>query len=136
MVQIDITYEGDLHTNARHEPSGAELTTDAPKDNEGLGESFSPTDLLATALGSCMVTIMGIYARRKDLDIRGTTVRVEKRMTMDPVRRIGKLVVRFGMPAGIPEEHRPALARAAAACPVHKSLHPDVERPVEFCYPD
>ena len=99
MVEIDVVYEGDLHAEARHGPSGATLTTDAPKDNEGRGESFSPTDLVATALGTCMITIMGIAARRKSLALEGARVRVKKLMTMDPVRRIGKLEVVFDLPA-------------------------------------
>lgn len=134
MVEIDVVYEGDLHTEARHGPSGNTLTTDAPKDNEGRGESFSPTDLVATALGTCMITIMGIAARRKDLALEGGRVRVQKLMTTDPVRRIGKLAVVFDLPAGLSDADRGVLERAALACPVHKSLHPDIEIPVTFNY--
>ncbi|MAB89040.1 MAG: osmotically inducible protein OsmC [Planctomycetes bacterium] len=134
MVEIDVVYEGDLHTEALHGPSGNTLTTDAPKDNEGRGESFSPTDLVATALGTCMITIMGIAARRKGLALEGARVRVRKLMTMEPVRRIGKLEVVFDLPAGLSEADRAVLERAALACPVHKSLHPDTEIPVTFNY--
>ncbi|NRA94907.1 MAG: OsmC family protein [Planctomycetes bacterium] len=134
MVEIDVVYEGDLHAEARHGPSGATLTTDAPKDNEGRGESFSPTDLVATALGTCMITIMGIAARRKSLALEGARVRVKKLMTMDPVRRIGKLEVVFDLPASLSDADRDVLERAALACPVHKSLHPDMEIPVAFNY--
>jgi putative redox protein len=136
MVQIDILYEGDLHTAARHEPSGAKLATDAPKDNEGRGESFSPTDLVATALGSCMLTVMGIAARRRGLSLEGAKARVRKHMATDPVRRIGELEVFIEMPAGLSAESRTLLERAAHTCPVHKSLHPDIKIPIAFSYPD
>jgi len=131
MVEIAIRYEGELHTRAKHGPSGSELETDAPKDNEGRGEAFSPTDLLATALGSCMLTVMGILARRKGWAIEGARARVEKHMVVEPVRRIGKLVVEFDMPA-LPESARTMLERAAHTCPVHQSLHPDVELDIRF----
>ena len=134
MVSIDVTYEGDLHTTSRHGPSGRELGTDAPKDNEGRGESFSPTDLLATALGSCMLTVMGITARRHGWPLDGARAHVEKHMATDPVRRVGRLVVRFAMPPALPEASRPVLERAALSCPVHRSLHPDVEIDVAFDY--
>jgi uncharacterized OsmC-like protein len=89
-VRIEVQYEGELHTSARHGPSGAVLETDAPKDNEGKGESFSPTDLLATALGTCMLTVMGILARRKGWELKGARVSVDKDMVADPVRRVGR----------------------------------------------
>lgn len=135
-MEIHIEYEGGLHTRIRHAGSGAVITTDAPKDNEGRGEAFSPTDLVAAALGSCMVTIMGIHARRKGIALEGTKVRVEKRMTMDPPRRIGALDVVFEMPAGLSAADRKALEAAAHTCPVHKSLHPEIRIPVTFRYPD
>ena len=134
-VRIEVQYEGELHTSATHGPSGARLETDAPKDNEGRGESFSPTDLLATALGTCMLTVMGIYARRKGWDLAGARVSVDKDMVADPVRRVGHLAVRFDMPAGIPEEARKPLERAAHTCPVHQSLHPDVKVETAFTWP-
>jgi putative redox protein len=136
MVRIDVTYEGDLHTTARHAPSGAELPTDAPKDNEGRGENFSPTDLVATALGTCMLTTMGIVARRKGIAFDGAKASVEKHMVADPLRRIGKLEVAFDMPAGLGPAERKLLENTAMTCPVHKSLRQDVEIPVEFRYPD
>ncbi len=126
-VRIDVVYEGELHTRARHGPSGMEISTDAPKDNGGRGEAFSPTDLLATALGSCMLSIMGIVARRRGLALEGARASVEKHMVADPDRRVGRLEVAFEMPAGIPEEDREVLQRAALACPVHKSLSPGTE---------
>jgi putative redox protein len=131
MVEIQVLYEGDLHTRCSHGPSGRSLETDAPKDNEGRGESFSPTDLLATALGSCMLTVMGILARRKGWKLDGARARVEKHMVAAPVRRIGKLVVELDLPA-VPEDARAPLERAAHTCPVHKSLHPDVEVDLRF----
>lgn len=134
MVEIDITYQGDLHCEATHGPSKAKVSTDAPKDNEGRGESFSPSDLVATALGSCMVTIMGIYAKRNQIDLSGSKVRVVKEMVQQPERRIGALRVTIQVPAKVDERHRKALEQAAKHCPVHKSLHPDVKIPVEFIW--
>ena len=136
MVRIESLYEGDLHTACLHEPSGRQLETDAPRDNEGRGESFSPTDLLATALGTCMLTVMGIVARRHDWKLDGARARVEKHMLADPVRRVGRLDVRIEMPAGLSPESRPVLERAARTCPVRKSLHPDIEVDVVFDWAD
>lgn len=132
MVRIDATYQGDLHTVCRHGPSGAELETDAPVDNQGRGASFSPTDLLATSLGSCMLTVMSILARRKGWAMEGARVSVDKHMATEPVRRIGRLVVHFEMPDSVPEAARKPLERAAHTCPVHRSLHPDVQVDVTF----
>jgi uncharacterized OsmC-like protein len=130
MVKISIDYTGGLHCTARHGPSGATLETDAPVDNQGKGESFSPTDLVATALGSCMATIMGIYARRKGIALEGMRIEVSKEMTAAAPRKIARLAVEIWMPAGLARD--PALEQAALTCPVHHSLHPDVEKPVEF----
>lgn len=132
MVAISIVYEGKLHCKATHMPSGTILETDAPKDNNGKGESFSPTDLVATALGSCMLTVMGIASRTLNVDLTGTTVTVNKEMAVVPVRRIGKLTVTLNFPMQISEENKKKLEHAALACPVHKSLHPDVAMPIEF----
>jgi putative redox protein len=136
VVKIEIVYEGGLRTTARHAPSGATLSTDAPVDNEGQGERFSPTDLVAAALGTCMLTVMGIASRRKGLALEGARVRVEKHMVADPVRRIGRLGVTFEMPAGLSAGDRQLLENAARTCPVHKSLHPEVETLLSFRYPD
>lgn len=136
MVKIEIVYEGGLHCRLKHGPSGAELVTDAPKDNMGKGEAFSPTDLVASALGSCMLTLMGIFAQRHEIDLAGARLSVIKEMVKEPVRRIGRLTVAVEMPRGISERHREGLKRAALTCPVHKSLHPDIEIPVTFHYPD
>jgi putative redox protein len=103
MVEISIKYLGDLRCEARHEPSGTVITTDAPVDNEGRGESFSPTDLAATSLGACMLTIMGIAARKQGVDLGATTVKVVKEMTAQPPRRIAKLTVVFTVP--LPASH-------------------------------
>jgi putative redox protein len=134
MVEIEVSYEGELHTRCLHGPSGRELETDAPIDNEGRGESFSPTDLLATALGTCMMTVMGIVAGRHAWKLEGARVRVEKHMVADPVRRVGKLVVRFAMPPGLDAVARKTLEQAARTCPVALSLHPDVVVDAAFAW--
>ena len=132
MVEIQIAYEGQLHCTATHGPSGARLTNDAPADNMGRGESFSPTDLVATALGTCILTTMAIVADRKGIDLNGATARVTKEMATAPSRRIARLTVEILMPQELSEEDQTRLEHAAHACPVHKSLHPDVEIPVTF----
>lgn len=132
MVRIDTVYRGSLRVEATHTPSRTTLITDAPVDNHGKGESFSPTDLVATALGTCMATIMAIAAERHDLDLQGMRVTVVKDMVTDPVRRIGKLNTIIHVPVEPDEKLRTILERAALACPVHASLHPDVEKPVLF----
>ena len=134
MVKIQIEYQGDLHCKATHGPSGVVLETDAPTDNQGRGESFSPTDLVATALGGCMLTVMGIAARTLKLDISGATVTVEKEMTATPPRKIHRLSVRIHVPQHLSLLDREKLERAAYTCPVHRSLHPDVQIPVEFVW--
>ena len=134
MVLIDLKYEGDLHCNAVHTPSGAALSTDATKDNQGRGESFSPTDLVATALGSCMLTVMGILARTLEINIEGATANVEKHMTTTLQRKIERLVVTIHIPHPISLENREKLIRAANTCPVKKSLHPDIDIPIEFTW--
>jgi putative redox protein len=137
VVEISIAYEGQLHCRATHGPSGQTLTTDAPKDNGGKGEAFSPTDLVAAALGTCMVTIMGLFAQRSGLDISGTQVRVVKEMAAEPARRLGTLRATITLPKGrtYPPEVRQKLERAANACPVKQSLHPDIEIHTDFVYP-
>lgn len=132
MVSISIDYLGDLRCKAVHGPSGAALDTDAPKDNHGRGESFSPTDLVATALGSCILSVMGILAKRLDIDLRGTTASVEKEMASQPVRRIAKLTVKIRVPNRVSKDNQIKFERAALTCPVHKSLHPDMQMPIEF----
>src|SRR3990167_2678018 len=113
MVKIDMVYEGNLRCRLTHGPSGDEILTDAPVDNMGKGEAFSPTDLAAAALGSCMMTIMGIAAQKHNLDLAGTTFEIEKTMVTVPVRRIGKIAVRFEMPRGVESANRKMLETAA-----------------------
>ncbi|MBI5434565.1 MAG: OsmC family protein [Planctomycetes bacterium] len=132
MVHIEVRYEGGLRCRAVHGPSGVELVTDAPVDNQGKGESFSPTDLCATALGACMLTIMGIVAERHGWDLRGTRVSVEKHMVSQPVRRIGKLEVVIRVPGEFEPAARAALEKAALTCPVHQSLDHAIEIPLRF----
>ena len=132
MVEISIVYQGELRCASEHRPSGTIIVTDAPKDNHGKGESFSPTDLVATALGTCMLTLMGITARNLQLDLSGTKVKVKKEMTTAPVRRISKLTVVIEVLARINDQQKENLIHAALTCPVSKSLHPEIEIPVEF----
>ena len=132
MVSISIDYTGNLHCNAEHGPSGAQLATDAPLDNQGKGEAFSPTDLIATALGTCMSTIMGMKAEELGLDLRGMTVSVQKEMSKDAPRRIVRLPAEVHIPLPANSPHREALEQAALNCPVHKSLPPEIERPTKF----
>ena len=137
-VEIDIVYEGQLRCTATHGPSGATLATDAPLDNHGKGESFSPTDLVATALGSCVMTIMGIVAERNQIDLTGMRIHVSKEMIQQPIRRIGRLPVTVTVPADkatkISAAERTKLETAARHCPVHQSLHPDIDSPIEFVW--
>ncbi len=134
MVHIDVQYEGQLHCNAIHGPSGCTLSTDAPVDNKGRGESFSPTDLLATALASCMATIMGIQADTLGLNITGLKIHVEKIMATDLPRRIAKLPITITMPIAHDDKTAAVMERAANHCPVHHSIHPDIEVPVEWVW--
>jgi uncharacterized OsmC-like protein len=134
MSQIRVEYEGDLHCRLEHGPSGAQIVTDAPADNQGRGESFSPSDLLAASLGSCIMTVMGIYARRKEIDLRGSSVQVTKEMVHDPLRRVGRLTVVVDLPGGIEAAQRQALENAAHTCPVERSLHPDIKVDLQFRY--
>jgi uncharacterized OsmC-like protein len=132
MVEVRVTYKGDLHTTAIHGPSGAELETDAPVDNCGRGEEFSPTDLVGTAMGTCMLTIMGIFAKNKEIDIEGATAVVQKEMTPELPRMISRLHTVIEVPLSEGHPDCEGLKKAAMGCPVHRSLHPDVEKPVEF----
>ncbi|HEY1768930.1 MAG TPA: OsmC family protein [Chthoniobacterales bacterium] len=131
MVNISIEYTGGLHCKAIHEPSKSELATDAPADNQGKGESFSPTDLVATALGTCIATTMGIVAERNQIELRGMTVRVSKEMA-DAPRRVARLTTEVHVP--LPNDHpqRELLEKTALGCPVHRSLPAEMERPTTF----
>jgi putative redox protein len=127
-VEMEIVYEGDLRSRAKHGPSGQMIATDAPVDNGGKGAAFSPTDLVGAALGACMLTIMGKVADRNGIDLRGTKVRVTKEMASEPVRRIKRLGVVLTLPPGLKlsAENRAKLENAAHTCPVKQSLHPGV----------
>ena len=132
MLKITGEYQGDLHCVAKHEPSGSTLVTDAPKDNQGRGEAFSPTDLVAAALGTCIATTMAIGAKKHGVELRGLRFEVTKEMSTDAPRRIVRLATQIWMP--IPESHPAAksLAAIAHACPVHRSLDSAVDKPVVF----
>ena len=134
MVQIDNKYLGDLLCKAEHTPSGVTLTTDAPTDNHGQGRSFSPTDLVATALGTCIATILGIQADKHDFDLDGIEISVEKEMASNP-RRIDSLKTEVTMPAPLDDQTRERLERAARHCPVDESLHPDIDVSITFHWP-
>ena len=128
MVEILIEYQGDLHCTAVHGPSAATLVTDAPVDNQGRGEAFSPTDLVATALGTCIATVIGIVARRKGLAVEGMKVAVGKTMSTDTPRRIARLDVMIELPLAADHPDRGMIEAAALGCPVLQSLHPAVEK--------
>ncbi|WP_193213952.1 OsmC family protein [Luteolibacter marinus] len=132
MVEIKIEYTGDLHCTATHGPSGATLETDAPVDNNGRGEAFSPTDLTATSLGVCMSTVMGIVAKRKGIALEGMKVAVRKHMTTVTPRRIAKLEVDIDVPLPADHPERRLLESTGLGCPVHHSLHPDIEVVIDW----
>ena len=126
-----VTYLGDLRTSSVHLQSGSEIISDAPKDNHGKGEAFSPTDTVANGLASCMMTVMGIKARDLDVDLTGSTASVTKHMQAEP-RRISKIEVVFEMAISADEKTKTILERTANTCPVHLSLHPDIEKIISF----
>lgn len=133
-MTIKTTYTGDLHTEATHIASGAMIVTDAPKDNQGKGEAFSPTDLLSASLASCMMTIMGIAARTHGFSIDGTTAEITKIMAAEP-RRVGEIAIKFTLPAiNYSEKERRIIENAAHTCPVAKSLHPNLAQTIQFIY--
>jgi putative redox protein len=134
MIQIVTHYLGGLRCESTHGPSQNKLITDAPVDNHGKGESFSPTDLVATALGTCMATVMGIYAEAHEIDLKGMTITVNQEMTQVPVRRIARLTSEIVIPLPADHPRREALERAALTCPVAQSVHPDIEKPVKFVW--
>ncbi|OWP61611.1 osmotically inducible protein OsmC [Hymenobacter amundsenii] len=126
-------YAGHLRTETTHSASGNTILTDAPIDNHGRGEAFSPTDLVCSALGSCMMTIVGIVADRHGLDLTGVTWEVTKHMVADP-RRIGQIDITFRLPASLPQKERTLLENAAYTCPVALSLNPEIKQQVQFIY--
>ena len=127
MVEATVTYEGDLRCTAVHGPSQSGIETDAPTDNMGRGERFSPTDLVGTALATCVLTTMAIAARRKGLELPGMTAKVRKHMTAEPPRRIARLEVDVVIPLPADHPERAFLEAAAKGCPVGRSLHPGTE---------
>ena len=132
MVKITGEYQGDLHCVATHEPSANTLVTDAPKDNQGRGEAFSPTDLTATSLGTCILTTMAIVARKHGCEIRGARFEVTKEMSTDTPRRIARLPVQVWLPlakSSLPKELVRLLEHIGESCPVSQSLHPAIEKP-------
>jgi uncharacterized OsmC-like protein len=126
-----VTYLGDLRTTSTHLQSGTEILSDAPVDNNGKGEAFSPTDLVANAVGSCMMTIMGIKSRDMQVDISGSTAAVTKIMNAEP-RRIGAVEIVFEMNATVDQKTKTILERAAMTCPVFLSLHPEIDKRIVF----
>ena len=133
MNTYEITYSGNLRTSALHVDSDEMIHTDAPKDNEGLGESFSPTDLLCTALGSCILTIMAIAARKKGIELKGTTASVKKTMRSNP-RMIDQIDVVIHFDSDFDEKTKIILERAAHQCPVHRSISSKVKKNIVFRY--
>ena len=132
MATIETIYLGDLRTEATHVRSENKILTDAPVDNQGKGEAFSPSDLLATALGSCMLTIMGVAAREQNIDMDGTTCSITKIMASEP-RRVSEAQIILNFPAlDYSDKVKTILKRAALTCPVAKSLHPDLLQNVVF----
>lgn len=135
MVEMFAEYTGELHCAIKHEPSGAQIATDAPKDNQGKGEAFSPTDLVGAALASCILTTLAIVGNRDGVELKGAKARVKKEMNPSP-RRIASLSVEIDMPPGVAKDKRAKLEHIAHTCPVSRSLSPDVAAPVIFNYPD
>ena len=136
MATVQTKYLGDLRTESVHLQSGSKLITDAPTDNQGRGEAFSPTDLLATAFGACVLTIMGIAAKTHGFDIDGTEVETTKVMGTEP-RRIVELITAFKFPHNnYSAKHKKILELTAKECPVFNSLHPDIKKTVTYIYPE
>jgi putative redox protein len=136
MVEINTFYEGSLRCKAVHTPSNTEIFTDAPVDNYGKGESFSPTDLLAASLAVCYLTTMGIVAEEKGINLKGTSCRIEKHMSDDRPRRVKELRAEINFPEGVPLDKRALLEAVAINCPVAKSIHPDIDIDLKLHFPD
>jgi putative redox protein len=133
MTSMHGKYLGEKRVEIIHDDSGAKITTSAPKDNQGDGLQFSPTDLVAAALGGCIITTLAIVAERNNISVAGAHFTVEKQMNQSP-RRIGRLPVVVHLPAGLSAEQRTRVEAAAKACPVHHSLHPEIEAVIDFIY--
>src|SRR3569833_3200392 len=134
MVRIESEYQGDLHCTSIHTPSKTELATDAPVDNQGRGESFSPTDLIATSLGTCMLTTMGIEARTLAFDLTGATATVDKEMSTTAPRTVNRLTGSIRIPRTTTPENQQRLENAAHTCPVKRSIHPVFVFPFVFLW--
>jgi uncharacterized OsmC-like protein len=134
MVRITSTYEGGLRCRAEHGPSGAVVLTDAPVDNHGKGEAFSPTDLVAAALGTCTMTVMGIVAARHGIELAGMRAETVKEMTQAPPRRIAALRTTITVPLPADHPQREVLEKAGLSCPVHESIHPGIDATIEFVW--
>ncbi len=126
-----VTYNGELRTTCIHLRSGNEFITDAPVDNNGLGRAFSPTDTVATGLASCMITVMGIKARDLEVDLTNSVAEVTKHMASDP-RRISKIEIALSLPAHVSKKNRTILEHIGNTCPIHYSLHPDIEKVITY----
>ena len=131
MATSIVRYLGELRTSSMHMQSGTEIITDAPLDNHGKGEAFSPTDMVANSLATCMITIMAIKARDMDVELKGTTAEVTKVMAADP-RRISEIHIHFEMDYAADDKTKTILERVAMQCPVHYSLHPDIKKAITF----
>ena len=134
MNSFEIKYKGNLRTSARHIESGAIIDTDAPKDNHGLGETFSPTDLVCVSLASCMLTIMGISMQKHQVSLKGTTAKVKKMMKSNP-RMIGQIDIIIYFPQDYSNKIKQILKKSALSCPVHRSLSPEIKKNIQFIYP-
>ena len=131
MATSIVRYLGELRTSSMHMQSGTEILTDAPLDNNGKGEAFSPTDMVANSLATCMITIMAIKARDMDIELKGTTAEVNKVMAAEP-RRISEIHIHFEMDYAADDKTKTILERVAMQCPVHFSLHPDIKKVITF----
>lgn len=131
MVKCNMTYMGGLRCELQHGPSGATVSTDAPVDNHGKGEAFSPTDLMCSAMAACMATIMGIYAEKENLNLNGLTIEVGKIMSANP-RRIARIETTINVPLPADTPHREALNECVIGSPAMRSLHPDIEVPITW----
>ena len=136
MVTITGSYSGELRCTATHGPSGSTLITDAPVDNHGKGAAFSPTDLVATALATCVVTTMAIWAKRHEMEFGGATFTVTKEMSTTSPRRIARLAVSINIPGKFDAATRERLEAVAHACPVHQSIHPSTAMDIKVEWPD
>lgn len=135
MVEMSIVYSGEKHCEITHGPSKSKIETDAPRDNQGRGERFSPTDLVGAALASCVLTTMAIFAEKDGVELKGATATFKKEMSLNP-RRIASLPMEIHMPKGLSKEIRAKLEGFAHACPVKRSLHPEIATDMHFIYPD